>query len=222
MTSVPSAKDSESRLLRLERAVRALERRSTLGSASISGGNLTVRGGGSIVVRDGGGLTGLGDGNLDWDGDAHFGGNLLIDGDTTLGGDLEFAPGVIPPAALSYRTEAKTFGSFTGPIVSSNTFTANATVTVPDWAEHTSVVVLSSVYFIANARANATAAIDGNSGPITSAYTDTQTTFPAMHRRDFAPAAGSSFNVVVSGGAAPISATPTWEVNIVVMTVFTN
>lgn len=88
MTATPDNKDVYSRLERLERAVGNLQRQSTLSSASISGGNLTVRRGGSIRVIDGGSLIGEGDGTLDWEGNAHFGSDLLIDGNTNIEGTL--------------------------------------------------------------------------------------------------------------------------------------
>lgn len=93
MTAVPSQKDLWSRIERLERQVGNLQRQSTLSSASISGGNLTIRRGGSLRVIDGGSIVGEGGGNLNWDGNASFGGdtsiggNLGITGTTTIGGN---------------------------------------------------------------------------------------------------------------------------------------
>lgn len=93
MTAVPSQKDLWSRIERLERQVGNLQRQSTLSSASISGGNLTIRRGGSLRVIDGGSIVGEGGGNLNWDGPASFGGNTAIGGNlditgtTLIGGD---------------------------------------------------------------------------------------------------------------------------------------
>ena len=144
MGAVPQNKDLYARLERLERAVNNMQRQSTLASASISEGNLTVRRGGNIRVIDGGSITGEGEGNLDWEGDAHFGGDLTIDGDTTLGGNLTFAPGVIPPAALSARSETVTVSATrTG---NGGTFAGRVTVNPPSWAETASVLNLVSLY----------------------------------------------------------------------------
>lgn len=96
MGGVPRSNDLGSRLVRLERAVGNLQRQSTLSSASISEGNLTVRRGGSIRVIDGGSIIGEGEGVLDWEGDAHFGGNLTAEGDTYLGGVVTYGPGNRP------------------------------------------------------------------------------------------------------------------------------
>lgn len=56
MAGVPRRTDLGSRLERLERAVAQLQRTSTLSSASISEGDLTVRRGGNIRVIDGGNI----------------------------------------------------------------------------------------------------------------------------------------------------------------------
>src|SRR5699024_2086738 len=56
VAGVPRRTDLGSRLERLERAVAQLQRTSTLSSASISEGDLTVRRGGNIRVIDGGNI----------------------------------------------------------------------------------------------------------------------------------------------------------------------
>lgn len=88
MGGVPRSNDLGSRLTRIERAIRDLQRNSTLNSASISEGTLTIRRGGRIRVIDNGSIIGEGTGVIDWAGDAHIGGDTHIDGNTTLGGDI--------------------------------------------------------------------------------------------------------------------------------------
>lgn len=223
MTGVPRSNDLGSRLERLERAVGILQRQSTLTSASIGSGGLTV--------RDNGSIRGIGTGLLDWQGpadfggDTHIGGDLVIDGNTALGGNLTFGDSVIPPEALTRRTEARTFGGVNTPGAGTNTFSFSVAVTVPDWAQTTSVIAISTVY--AEGTGDATriggrVTIAGNAGPDCNAIAYiSAVSVPMIHRRDFTPAAGSTFSVVTSGGASPIGATPIWSVNSVVMCVFT-
>lgn len=91
MGGVPRSSDLGSRLDRLERAVSNLQRQSTLSSASISEGNLTIRRGGSLRVIDGGSIIGEGEGNLDWEGPASFGGDTGIGGDLAITGNTEIS-----------------------------------------------------------------------------------------------------------------------------------
>ncbi len=87
MGGVPRSNDLGSRLDRIERAIRDLQRNSTLNSASISEGTLTIRRGGRIRVIDNGSIIGEGTGVIDWAGDASFGGDTFIGGSTTISGD---------------------------------------------------------------------------------------------------------------------------------------
>lgn len=112
MGGVPRSNDLGSRLDRLERAVSNLQRRSTLSSASISEGNLTVRRGGSIRVIDDGSIIGEGTGVLDWEGPASFGGDTEISGDlevsgsTYLGGTVTYGPGNRPAVVDANASQA--------------------------------------------------------------------------------------------------------------------
>lgn len=67
MGGVPRSNDLGSRLDRLERAVSNLQRQSTLSSASISEGNLTIRRGGNIRVINGGSIS------------VHDGGDIVLE-----------------------------------------------------------------------------------------------------------------------------------------------
>lgn len=249
MGGVPRSNDLGSRLDRLERAVSNLQRQSTLSSASISEGNLTVRRGGSIRVIDDGSIIGEGTGVLDWEGPASFGGdteisgdltvsgdtdivggldvsgttriggNLTIDGNTRLEGNLTFGDDSIPPAALSRRTEARTFsGTGTG---NGTTRTQNVTVNVPSWAQTTSCYAfgISSVA-VAPARALSRITIAGDQGPEVEASSDLALAVPAAHARDFSPAGGSSFTVSLYGGLQGTTPSP-WTQILIVQCVFT-
>lgn len=218
MGSVPQNQDTMARIARLERTVSNLQRQSTLSSASISEGNLTVRRGGSIRVIDDGSIVGEGTGVLDWEGDAHFGGNLVIDGDTTLGGNLTFGDEVIPPEALSLRTEARTFSaSGTG---NGNTRTQNVTVAVPSWAETVSVIAIgTSAVTAAALQILSRISIDGQDGSEMFAASDLSVTVSATHGRTFTPS--GNFTVAVFAGAQGVDS-HFWTQSIVVMAVFTN
>src|SRR5690625_2420953 len=221
MGAVPQNKDLYARLERLERAVNNMQRQSTLSSASISEGNLTVRRGGNIRVIDGGSITGEGDGILDWEGDAHFGGNLTIDGNTTLGGNLQFGDNVSPPEAWARRTEPLTFGSSGGGLAVSRNQTVN--VTMPSWAETASVIAIGTTNVAATiAQFQARVLIDGDEGEYTRGFIDgLAATIPSVHRRDFTPS--GNFSVVLQGTQQGVDPDPAeWQQDLVVMAVFTN
>lgn len=221
MAGVPRSSDFAARILQLERAVSVLQKQSTLTSASIGEGNLTIRHGGSLIVTDGGSIIGEGTGTLDWEGNAHFGGNLVVDGNTTLGGNLTFGDNTVPPEALARRVEAATFaGSNSG---TSNQQDLNVTVSVPSWVQTTSCVAMGTAYAQApdGTRISAVVTIDGTTGATTSgaAYAGANT-IPANSSRTFAPAGGSTFVVNLHTGAAPTSAAPLWELTLAILCVF--
>ncbi len=111
MGGVPRSNDLGSRLDRLERAVSNLQRQSTLSSASISEGNLTIRRGGSLRVIDGGSIVGEGEGSLDWEGDAHFGGDTDIGGDTTISGGTHISGDTDISGKLTVSSQAELLGN---------------------------------------------------------------------------------------------------------------
>lgn len=218
MGGVPRSNDLGSRIDRLERAVANLQRQSTLSSASISEGNLTVRRGGSIRVIDDGSIIGEGTGELDWAGDAHFGGNLLIDGDTTLGGNLTFGDNVIPPEALMRRTEARTYS--TNGDGNGNTRTQSLSVTMPTWAATASVIAIgTSAVTASSLQILSRISIGGQNGSEMTASSDLSVTVTAAHGRTFSPS--SSFTVSVFAGAQG-TGSHYWTQSLVVMAVFTN
>lgn len=229
MAGVPRSNDYESRIQRLERAVGILQRQSTLTSASIGEGGLTV--------RDNGEIRGIGTGKLDWNGPAHFGGNtdiggqldvtgnthisgnLLIDGDTTLGGHLIFAPGSVPPEALSRRVESATAGSngFSNSPVSNRTQSVN--ITPPSWAQTVSVMAIgTSSATAAPIRLVSHVTISGQDGPDTEGASDLSITIPAAHVRTFA--AAGQFTVSVFAGVQGSGATATLFQSISVMVTY--
>lgn len=191
-----------------------LQRTSTLSSASISEGNLTIRRGGNLRVIDGGSIIGEGDGDLEWEGDAsfggeldvtgetHIGGDLLIDGNTTLGGNLTFGSNTVPPEALVRRVEANTAGS-NGSGTGTNR-TQSVTLTPPAWAQTVSVMAFGTASATASPiRLLAHVTIDGQDGPGTEGASDLAVTLPAAHVRTF-PASGP-FQVSVWTGVQGIN-----------------
>lgn len=130
MSGVPRSNDLGSRLERLERAVGELQRQSTLTSASIGSGGLTV--------RDNGSIRGLGTGLFDWNGD------MIIGGDTYFGGEVTYGPGNRPTLVDANVNSVANFqATNNGTVVS---------LTIPWPAGYSTVVVTSQVngFYLAN------------------------------------------------------------------------
>jgi len=162
-------------------------------------------------------------GSLDITGTTHISGNATIDGSTTIGGTLTLANGIVDPAALSSRSEGRTFGS-SGTYPGSATFSRSITCTVPSWATATSCIAMATVYgdgLSTGVSIGGRVTIAGNAGP--DSYVTTggvRATCPMQHRRDWNPS--GTFTVVASGGTSPTSGfdPSSWAVNVVVMCVF--
>lgn len=229
MANIPERTDTGSRIDRLERAVRKMQTQSTLSSASISEGNLTIRRGGSLRIIDGGSILGEGEGSIDWEGDAHFGGDLSITGDTAITGTLELQEGIIGPGALSLRTEATTRATTdtTSPSTA-NSFNLDMNVPVPDWAQSVSISTVGTVHILSAESIFAMTAvttIDGDVGTETGGATgEGNLSIPTVHGRDLVPGAGTgrTIPVRVRGGLQGAVATGTITSSMVVTAIFNN
>lgn len=103
MGSTPPKNDLASRIERLENEIYRLQHRTTLRNASISGGDLRVKGGGNIQVLEGGDIVISGGGGIRIEDSGNFaltdGGNITIDNGGNLrvieGGDIRVEGGSI-------------------------------------------------------------------------------------------------------------------------------